>query len=99
MSDGRFEKENIAAGAAGNASEEVRPGRNALIEAFGLIDDNYIDEARDPYDAPMPVLPADNTIAAEGGNAPAARRSAPGKTGSGRRLRGLPVWFASAAAV
>lgn len=99
MSDGRFEKENFAAGAAGNASEEVRPGRNALIEAFGLIDDNYIDEARDPYDAPMPVLPADNTIAAEGDNAPAARRSAPGKTGSGRRSRGLHVWFASAAAV
>ena len=101
MTDERFEKENIAAGAEA-ASGEVHAYRAALTEAFGLIDDKYIDEAREPYDTVLPVKAAANADTADhaqaaGRNTSAGRRS--GSKGSSQRTRRLAVWFTSAAAV
>ena len=108
MSDGRFEKENTAANGTA-ASSEVRVDRAALIEAFGLIDDKYIDEAREPYDTVLPVkAAADNTAAPltaddTGASLTAGRNTSTGqrsgtKTGTNRTRR-FAVWFSTAAAV
>ena len=101
MSDGRFKKENTAAnGTAG--SGEVRVDRAALIEAFGLIDDKYIDEAREPYDTVLPVKAAASAETADNGQTAGRNTSAglrSGSKGSAQRTRRLTVWFTSAAAV
>ena len=96
MTDERFEKNTLT----GADAAAMQANRAKMIEALALIDDKYIDEAREPYDTetvPEAAAAADN--AAVAASAAESGRRVPAGTRSGKRMRRLTLWFTSAAAV